>query len=114
VRPYLAHAALAVAPLQAPHGLQNKVLEAMAMQQLVLATPAALAGLDVAPGAEVLEVAEPGQFAHAVRTALRGNLRLQLGKAARARILRDYNWQARLGALDALLAVPSPQLALVR
>lgn len=112
VRPYLAHAALVVAPLQAPHGLQNKVLEAMAMQQLVLATPAALAGLDVASGAEVLEVAEPGQFAGAVRAALRGGQRHQLGEAARARVLRDYKWQDRLASLDALLATPAPRRAL--
>lgn len=82
------------------------------MQQLVLATPAALAGLDVASGAEVLEVAEPGQFAGAVRAALRGGQRHQLGEAARARVLRDYKWQDRLASLDALLATPAPRRAL--
>ena len=45
VRPYLAHALVAVAPLRIARGVQNKVLEAMAMGKAVLATPAALEGI---------------------------------------------------------------------
>jgi len=44
-RPYLAHAALVVAPLRIARGIQNKVLEAMAMGRAVVASPQALAGL---------------------------------------------------------------------
>ena len=44
VRPYLAHAALAVAPLRIARGIQNKVLEAMAMGKPVVASPARLRG----------------------------------------------------------------------
>ncbi len=45
VRPYLAHAHFAVAPLRIARGIQNKVLEAMAMAKQVLATPAAMEGI---------------------------------------------------------------------
>lgn len=45
VRPYLAHAAVAVAPLRIARGLQNKVLEALAMGKRVVLTPEAAAGL---------------------------------------------------------------------
>ncbi len=45
VRPYLAEAAVAVNPLRIARGLQNKVLEAMAMGKAVVASPQALAGL---------------------------------------------------------------------
>ncbi|MDD5272029.1 MAG: TIGR03087 family PEP-CTERM/XrtA system glycosyltransferase, partial [Methylovulum sp.] len=41
VRPYLAYARLAVAPLRIARGIQNKVLEAMAMAKVVVATTAA-------------------------------------------------------------------------
>jgi sugar transferase (PEP-CTERM/EpsH1 system associated) len=44
VRPYLRDAAVAVAPLRIARGLQNKVLEALAMAKPVVASPAALAG----------------------------------------------------------------------
>ena len=59
VRPYLAHAKLAVAPLRIARGIQNKVLEAMAMGKYVIATSAAMEGipynktLDVSVGDKV-------------------------------------------------------------
>jgi sugar transferase (PEP-CTERM/EpsH1 system associated) len=46
IRPYLAHARAAVAPLRVARGIQNKVLEAMAMAVPVLATPAAMEGIE--------------------------------------------------------------------
>lgn len=45
VRPYVAHARLAVAPLRIARGIQNKVLEAMAMGKPVVATTAAMEGI---------------------------------------------------------------------
>src|SRR5215469_6834947 len=54
VRPYLAHAAVAVAPLRVAQGVQNKVLEAMSMAKPVVATPQALEGIDARPGRELL------------------------------------------------------------
>ncbi|MBS3953736.1 MAG: TIGR03087 family PEP-CTERM/XrtA system glycosyltransferase [Methylomicrobium sp.] len=47
VRPYLAFAALVVAPLRIARGIQNKVLEAMAMEKTVLGTSAAIEGIPV-------------------------------------------------------------------
>ena len=50
VRPYLAHAAAAVAPMRIARGIQNKVLEAMAMARPVVVTPDALEGIAAHPG----------------------------------------------------------------
>lgn len=111
VRPYLAHAALVVAPLQHVHGVQNKVLEAMAMQQAVLATPAALAGIDASRGSEVLQAAGPAEYADAVRQFAGTPEAREIGKAARARVLRDYRWQAQFARLAELLAPPEPRHA---
>jgi sugar transferase (PEP-CTERM/EpsH1 system associated) len=105
LRPFLAHAALVVAPLQSAHGIQNKVLEAMAMQQAVLATPAALSGLSAVPGAEVLQAADAGEFAATVSATLVAPASLRaLGKAARACVLRDYSWPGQLEHLKGILA----------
>lgn len=46
VRPYMAHAWCSVAPLRVARGIQNKVLEAMAMGNPVVATDNALTGID--------------------------------------------------------------------
>ncbi len=45
VRPYVAHARLVVAPLRIARGIQNKVLEAMAMGKYIVATGAAMEGI---------------------------------------------------------------------
>ncbi len=50
VRPYLAHAGCVVAPLKIARGVQNKVLEAMAMARVVVATPEAREGIDASAG----------------------------------------------------------------
>jgi len=49
IRPYLAHAQLVVAPLRIARGIQNKVLEAMAMEKYVVATSAAMEGITYQP-----------------------------------------------------------------
>jgi sugar transferase (PEP-CTERM/EpsH1 system associated) len=111
LRPWLAHAALVVAPLLHAHGIQNKVLEAMAMQQVVLATPAALAGVPAAIGSEVLQACDAAEFAEAIRTVPGSAAVRAIGRAARARVLRDCSWQANLARLPELLAVPAPRHA---
>lgn len=45
VRPYLRHSDLVIAPLRVARGVQNKVLEAMAMEKPIVATAAALEGI---------------------------------------------------------------------
>lgn len=91
VRPYLAHADAMVAPLTIARGVQNKVLEAMAMARPVVATPEACAGIDAVPEEEILTARAPDEFAAAVDCILLGEKR-GLGCRARGRVLRDYQW----------------------
>lgn len=104
VRPYLAQAALAVAPLRIARGVQNKVLEAMAMGLPVVATPAAHAGIDAAPGRELLIAAEAQAFADQVCMLLADEgQRRRIGAAARLRIEQRYSWDAHMAEIDARL-----------
>ncbi len=105
VRPYLAHAAVAVAPLRIARGIQNKVLEAMAMARTVVVSPQALEGLDARPGEEVLLADGADAFREAVLQALQGS---DLGPAARRRVLQDYAWEACLARVDALVEAAAP------
>lgn len=101
IRPYLAHAAAVVAPLQIARGIQNKVLEGMAMAKPVVATPAALEGLAVRDGSDVLSAATPEAFVMQLRRAL-GPEGAAIGARARARVEAAYRWPAKLALLDQL------------
>jgi sugar transferase (PEP-CTERM/EpsH1 system associated) len=103
VRPYLAHAALAVAPLLTARGIQNKVLEAMAMARPVVATPQAFEGIRAAPGRDLLVADGAEAFAAAVGAVLDGAYP-GMGRAARAAVLAGHDWAATLAPLDRLLA----------
>ncbi len=105
VRPYIAHASAGVAPMRVARGIQNKVLEAMAMARPVVVTPDALEGIGAIPGEEVLLADTAEGFAAACLQALQA---LGLGAAARRRVLADYIWAERLRGFDALLHVTHP------
>jgi polysaccharide biosynthesis protein PslH len=105
VRPWLARAAAVVAPLRLARGIQNKVLEAMAMARPVVASRAAFEGLDAEPGAELLVADDAAAEADAVIGLLRDPARGDaIGRAARARVEARYGWDARLAPLDRMLS----------
>ncbi|MFZ3483187.1 TIGR03087 family PEP-CTERM/XrtA system glycosyltransferase [Sphingomonas sp. 3-13AW] len=103
VRGWLAAAEVVVAPLRIARGVQNKVLEAMAMARPVVASTAAAEGID---HADCLTVAgDATEFADAVCAHLANPAEaVRLGQAARAQVQRRYGWDAQLLPLDALLA----------
>jgi sugar transferase (PEP-CTERM/EpsH1 system associated) len=107
VRPYLAHCALAVAPLRVAQGVPNKILEAMAMGKAVVATPAAVAGLRVRDGQDIVLAADADAFAGATLRTLDPQFARAVGAHARARALADYAWAPSLRMLDRLVA-PAP------
>jgi sugar transferase (PEP-CTERM/EpsH1 system associated) len=104
VRPYLRAAAVAVAPLLLARGVQNKVLEAMAMATPVVVTPAAFRGVD-APEREGLLVADtPEAFACQVATILRDPaLAFELGRRGRCFVERNCVWAEKLSRLETIL-----------
>lgn len=101
VRPWLVRADVAVAPLRIARGVQNKVLEAMAMARPVVATPRAAEGLHALPEREILLADDPAGLAAAIAELLRAPQRARaLGAAARAYVRRRHDWAATLAPLD--------------
>ena len=105
VRPWLAHAALAVAPLRIARGVQNKVLEAMAMGRPVLATAAALEGLALAPALEAAMSATEAGYADRITHWLTATpaARESLGLSARQHVLQHHRWDASVAQMINLL-----------
>lgn len=99
VRPYLAHADVAVAPLRIARGTQNKVLEALAMARPVVCTPAAASGLDLPTGEGFQVHEDPARFAEAV-LALSEQRDYPVG---RERVSEAFGWRAHLRAVDRVL-----------
>jgi sugar transferase (PEP-CTERM/EpsH1 system associated) len=110
VRPYLAHGAAAVAPLRIARGVQNKVLEAMAMQKPVVATWEATRALDIRPGRDLWVENEPKRFAAAVIAAARGSQRETIAANGRAYVSRSHDWATNLAAFDRVIeSLPTPR-----
>ena len=105
VRPHVWSAGVSVAPIRIARGVQNKVLEAMAMGKPVVATPQAFEGIDAVPGRDLIVApADPEPFAGAVADLLLDPARAaELGERARAAVERAYRWEARLQKLETLL-----------
>ena len=97
-RPYLAHATACVAPLRIARGVQNKVLEAMAMQKVVVTTPQAAEGIEAKAGLELVVAADAASFAQRVIAQI-GQPAAHMGHAARQRVLSNYNWDKNLQVL---------------
>jgi glycosyltransferase involved in cell wall biosynthesis len=104
VRPYIAHADVVVAPLRIARGIQNKVLEAMAMGRPVVLSEAPAVGLLATPGVHCEVAGDAGAFADRVVALLRDPARRErMGAAARERVVEAYSWEAHLGVLERLL-----------
>jgi polysaccharide biosynthesis protein PslH len=104
VRPWLTDADVVVAPLRIARGIQNKVLEAMAMGRPVVASPQAFEGIDAEPGRDLIVADGPQAEADAVCALLTDRAQAEaIGAAARARVEARYAWAACLAPLDAML-----------
>jgi len=105
VRPFLARAAVCVAPLQAGGGTRLKILDALAMGRPVVSTSLASEGLDLAGGHDLLIADGAEAFAAATIRLLRDPAqRAELAAAGRRAVASRYTWPAVLAGLEPLLA----------
>lgn len=109
VRPYLQYAAVVVAPLRLARGIQNKILEAMAMGRPVVASAACMAALEALPGTEILAAESAKDYVRHIFALLRdAELARSIGAAGRRRVLASYTWAAHMSVLDRNLESCSP------
>lgn len=103
LREPLARATVAVCPVTVKVGIQNKVLEAMAMGIPVVCSREGAAGLEARPDDDFLVASDPtdfaGQVVHAIEDAA---LRDRLSHAGRTYVEARHQWSAAAAQIEAL------------
>ena len=100
VRPWLNDAAVAVVPLQIARGVQNKVLEALAMARAVVASPEPLVGLQAEHGTQLFKATTPDKWISQIVTLLDdAQLRHDVGLAGQAYVMANHRWDQCLAPL---------------
>jgi sugar transferase (PEP-CTERM/EpsH1 system associated) len=110
-RPYIAAADVVVAPLRIARGIQNKILEAMAMARPVVATPEAFAGVQATPGRDILLASGVEDTVQRIIDVLDGRHPM-LGIMGQRAVETAHQWSVTLRPLDALFgdAPATPEL----
>ena len=93
IRPYLARATVAVAPLTYGTGVQNKILEAMACGTPVVTSPQGISSLFSKPGEDILVAKRADEFASAIIRLFESPLLCKkIGTAGRQYVEKHHNW----------------------
>ncbi len=105
VRPYLQYASVVVAPLRLARGIQNKILEAMAMARPVVASLSCVEAIHAVPGIELAAAESAAEFVTQIEAIFRlPQQSVRMGLAARQRVVQDYSWEAHMSKIDKYLA----------
>jgi glycosyltransferase involved in cell wall biosynthesis len=94
-----------VGPLRLARGVQNKVLEAMAMGQPVVAAASCVQAIDAQPGLCVAAAEHAQDYIREVNTLLSSaQASAAMGTQARAFVMQHFDWTARMSGIDRALA----------
>ena len=106
IREYYKAADLCVIPLRIARGVQNKVLEAMAMAKGIVSTSHAVQGI-IPEVKKIIEIEDtPVQFAEkAIHLICNNNEQNKLGREARQFVTCNYNWERNIKHLGALASL---------
>lgn len=103
-REYLRRATVAVVPLRIARGIQNKILEAMAMGTPVVSTPQAFEGIEAKPDRDLILGEDVEKIAEGVIKLIKEvSLRKRLSGSGRAVIEKNYCWTKNLEKLNSIL-----------
>ncbi len=107
IRSWIMAADVVVAPLRIARGIQNKVLEAMAMGKPVVASECAAEGIEATDGEHFLVARSVDEEAALVCALLADPGRAgRLGEQARHLIHTHYSWERQLAGLPVLCGMP--------
>ncbi len=104
IREFYAKARIFIAPMQIGTGLQNKLLEAMAMKIPSITSPLANQALEAEPGKEILVGNSPEEFAEYIIKLLDDKkLSEKLADNGYSFVQNNYNWESATGKLEKII-----------
>lgn len=104
VRPYIKHAKVVVAPIRTSRGLQNKVLEAMAMGKPVVMDRQCNEVFSDIPDTELRRASEPDEYLRIIEELITSpEIAKKTGNNARTRVCNHYNWDHQIGIIEPYL-----------
>ena len=104
VKPFLAGADIVIAPLDIARGIQNKVLEAMAMARPVVLTPGAASGIGATDGTHfAVEEDDAALVARILALVANRGAAQAMGRAARSFVVERQSWPAVLADLPRIV-----------
>jgi len=106
VRPFVERAALSLCPVRVAGGVQNKILESLALGVPVVTSPEGFEGLGARGEEDGVRVARDDDAFAALSLELMrdARLRAELGRRGAEFIARSYDWDRQVAALEAVLA----------
>ncbi|QYU70859.1 glycosyltransferase [Leptolyngbya sp. 15MV] len=111
VRPFLAAADAVLAPLAIARGVQNKVLEAMAMARPVVLSAEAATGIAAADGEHFAVGDDDARLIDRTLALLGDRVRAEgMGRAARRFVVERQGWDAMLAPLAGLVGREPPKV----
>lgn len=103
IRENFAKSKILVAPMQISIGLQNKLLEAMAMKLPCVTSTLANNALEAKPGEEILVADEPEQYAKCIVSLLKNEDKLnEIAEKGYAYAVKNFNWEHTTRILEKL------------
>lgn len=104
IRQCYAQARIFIAPMQIGTGLQNKLLEAMAMKIPSITSPLAFSALGATDGKEILVGNTPEEYAKLICQLLEDKaLSEKIAEAGYRFVLEHYNWEPATAELDRIM-----------
>lgn len=99
---YIKHACISVCPMRIGAGVQNKIIESMALGLPVVTTPISAKGINGKNGEDFLVADREQEFAEAVLKIINSvELRNEISENAKRLIIEEYQWDKQLkGYLD--------------
>jgi sugar transferase (PEP-CTERM/EpsH1 system associated) len=104
IKPYIRFADAVIAPLQIARGVQNKVLEALAMTKPVIATRESTRSLAVENGKQLWIANHPAHFAEAVISTLKTSGQSSVAATGRRYVEQHHDWRQILADFDLRLS----------
>jgi len=104
IRPYVGSSVVSVAPMRYGAGIQNKILESMAIGTPVVCSSIGLEGISANNEKEIIVEDSPDKFAKRVVNLMNdSNLRRSFSLAGRKLIENHYTWDKVLSKLDNII-----------